>query len=317
MASPRVVLSNLRSLDRYLSGYHGVGRSTRFEQIVAEAFSHTVRLPFYTSATDIATTPHRVTWLGTIHSLHKAPPGGADAIARCFGFHCIIEATLTTGATQYQREFAQSIRHCEDYCTQNNVQHDDAFILFVCREISQDTYRSLRSHPQQEYRFVPIEVSDLAKILQTSILAFTMRHLELRGLFVDIHNSLRNSSTRADFRRSIMNHTKQWQKNVLSLEKSVFVGFRSYQAMQTFESRRHIGVGEILRKLQKHPIIGQYFNIIGDKISTEMIEDSSICHSFACKLASTFDGEVILEPVPGIDFRQRLQRLVHAVERIK
>jgi hypothetical protein len=108
----------------------------------------------------------------------------------------------------------------------------------------------------------------------------------------------------------------QWQKDVLRLEKTVFVGVKSYEAMQKI-GRQHIGATEILQKLQKHPVVNRYFKLIGDKVGADAIADALVTHSFAARLGTTYEDEQLFQPVPSVDFKHRGLRLIRAVEEIK
>ena len=316
MTSSRTILRNLKNYNQYLAQFHQSQRSTYFEKLIAEAFSNILYLPFYTSDNDDPNIPYRLTWQGIINSVSKAPQGKPDAIAYCYNYYLIIEATLKTGANQWALEFAQSIRHCEDFCNQNGIQQKDVFVLIVCTKLFRDTYRSIKNNPRQEYKLVPIEVSDLAKIFQASILAFTLRHLELRRLFHQISDCIRDSSSVRDFSESVDSSITRWQKDVLKLEKNAFIGVKSYEVMRKI-GRTHIGMSEILQKLQRHPIVNQYFNIIGEKIRSDTIGDGLVQQSLVSRLTPTYEGEELFEPVPCVDFKGRGLRLIDTVMRIK
>lgn len=316
MTSSRTVLKNLKNLNKYLAQFHQSQRSTYFEKFITEAFSNILYLPFHTSDNDDPNIPHRLTWQGSINPVSKAPRGKPDAIAYCYNYYLTIEATLKTGANQWAQEFAQSIRHCEDFCSQNGIQQKDAFVLMICTKLFRDTYRSIKNNPRQECKLIPIEVSELSRILETSILAFTMRHLELRRLFHQISDCIRDSSSVNDFYESVDSSITRWQKDVLKLEKSAFIGVKSYEAMRKI-GRTHIGMSEILQKLQRHPVVNQYFNIIREKIRGDTIENSLVQQSFASRLAPTYEGEELFEPVPRVDFKGRSVRLINTVMGIR
>lgn len=313
MPSSRVILRGLKDLDGYLNQFNLSQQSAAFERLIAEALSSILHLPFCTSDNNDSQIPNRVVWLGSTNPLSKAPSGKPDAIAHCCDFHLVIEATMRTGSNQWSREFAPSIRHCEDFCTDGGISRRDAYVLLVCTQLHVDTYRSIRNHPRQEYRLVPLEVADVERILQTSILAFTLRHLELRGLFHSLCDGIVASPSLPHFRSSVNGSIAQWQKDVLRLEKTVFIGIKSYEAMRRI-GRQHIGATEILQKLQKHPVVNQYFKLIDDKVGADVIVDALVSHSFAAKLGATYEDEQLFQPVPIADFRQRSLRLIHAVE---
>ena len=316
MLSSRTILKSLENVNQYLSQFHVSKRSTYFELLIAEVFSHIFYLPFYSSDNDDTKVYHRTVWCGKINPFSKASGREPDAISYCYNFHLIIEATLKTGTKQWSQEFAQSIRHCKDFCSQNSINPKDVFILLVCTEINRDVYCSIKNNPRQEYRLIPIKVSELTRILKTSILAFTMKHLQLRRLFHEIFECVRDSSSIRDLTKSVDESICGWQENVLKLEKNTFIGVKSYEAMRKI-GRTHIGVSEILQKLQDHWVVTQYFNIIGDKISNEISEDSLVQQSLASRLTPTYEGEELFEPVPYVDFKGRSLRLIDAVMRIK
>jgi hypothetical protein len=316
MASSRAILKNLKNINQYLAQFHQSQQSTYFEKLIAEAFSHILHLPFYTSDNDGTDIPHRVIWRGNINSTtSRAPEGGPDAIAYCYGFYLTIEATLKTGANQWTQEFAQSIRHCEDFCSQSQINPKDAFALLICNKMHRDTFRSIKGNPREEYILIPIEISEVSRILDTSILAFTMRHLELRRLLNHIPGCIKSSSSVDDYRRVLGELITNWQKEVLQIEKSAFIGVKSYEAMRK-TNRMHVGTSEILQKLQRHQTVNKYLRIIGEKLSVNSIEVCLIQQSLASQLSQTYEGEKVFSPVPFTDFRGRELKLLETVEAI-
>jgi len=315
MESSRTILKNLKNHNQYSANFPISQQSTYFEQLIAKAFGRILYLPFYASDNDDNKIPYRIVWQGMLNPIDKAPPG-PDAIAYCYGFYLIIEATLKTGAKQWSQEFASSIEHCENFCSQSRIATSDVYGLMVCSELHKRTYRSIKSNPEQEYRLIPIELSKLVRILETSILAFTMRHLELRGLLNQILGCIRSSPSVEDFSESVNDTITAWQKNVLKSERSAFFGVKSYEVMRKI-GRNAIGVTEILQRLQKYPIVGRYFNIIGEKPTLEEIEKDLMEQSLACPAGRTIQqDEPLFEPVPSVDFKGRNMRLIDAVMKI-
>lgn len=315
MMSSQTVLSHLEKLDEYLTNFAQEQHSTRFEQLIAQAFSRILYLPFYTSDNDDANISHRVTWFGSEKNVSSAPSRRADAIACAYDFYILIEATQKTGANQWTQEFAQSLRHCRDFLSQRGVQPNQVYITLITTELYEDTYESIRRPPRLETIFVPIEVPVLARILETSILTFTMRHLELRRLLHQISECVRSCSSISDFRKYVDDSIAKWQKDVLKLEKDAFIGVKSYEAMKRI-GRKAIGVGEIFGELQKHPTVTQYLDIISDKLLVDDIEKSLLQQSLAARLSPTYDGEELFQPVPSVDFKGRGLRLIKVVEEI-
>jgi len=318
MVSSRTTLKNLKNLDnyiRYITQNFPSKESTYFEKLIAEAFSKILYLPFYTIDNDDPNVTHRLTWQGSINPISKAPKGKPDAIAYCYNYYLIIEATLRTGSSQCAKEYAQSIRHCEDFCNHSKIPPKDVYVLLICTELHKDTYRTLKNNlGTEESKYIPIKVSELEKILQASILAFTLRHLDLRGLFHQIYKCIIKSSSLMAFSKSVNNSITGWQKDMLEIEKNAFIGVKSYEAMQKI-GRNQISTSEILHKLQKHPIVKQYFKIIDDKIGIKIIEESLLQQSFA-RLIPGFNEE-LFSPIPCEDFKSGSMRLIDAVMKIK
>lgn len=317
MGSPRTILKNLRNLDQYLSAFNISLRSTHFELLIAEAFSKILHLPFFDVDNDNPNIPYRVVWKGRANPIEKAPNNEPDAICFCYNFKLLIEATQKTNAKQCSQEFAAAIRHWEDFCNNTRTPKSEVYVLFVCSSLYKDTFRSIKANPTRDCKIVPIETSILQIVLETSNLALSMRHLEIRKLFHDICDSVRNSSSEGDFFIDIKKRVIKWQKDVLNLEKTFFTGLKSYETMRKI-GRNYIGMSEILERLQKHPVVKHYFGIIEDRIRNEIIKESLIKESLASILSITTTGEEeIFEPVPQCDFSGRCQRLVNAVVNIR
>jgi hypothetical protein len=318
MASSRTTLKILKNLNNYISHIaqnYPSKESTYFEKLIAETFSKILYLPFYTIDNDDPNVTHRLTWQGSIKPVSKAPKEKPDAIAYCYNYYLIIEATLRTGSSQCAKEYAQSIRHCEDFCNKNRIPPKDVFVLLICTELHKDTYRTLKNNlGEDESKYIPIKVSELEKILQASILAFTLRHLDLRGLFHQIYKCIINSSSLTAFSKSVNNSITGWKKDILNIEKNAFIGVKSYEVLRKI-GRNQISASEILHELQKHPIVKQYLKIIDEKISIKIIENSLVQQSFA-RLIPGFNEE-FFSPVPCEDFKRGGLRLIDAVMKIK
>jgi hypothetical protein len=109
----------------------------------------------------------------------------------------------------------------------------------------------------------------------------------------------------------------KWQISVLNSEKSVFIGLKSYEAMRRI-GRNAVGVSEILQRLQKHPNVAQYLNIIGTKLTVAEIENDLLKQSLARSAGKTItDNETLFEAVPCSDFKGRGLRFIEAVARIR
>jgi len=318
MISGRTILRYLRNLNQYLGQFPYNEKSTYFEHLISVAFSRGLYLPYYTIDNDDESVEQRVTWQGSDSSgdLSKSPAGKTDIIAYCCGFYLVIEATRKTGSGQWTDEFAQALRHCGAFVRTKGLDPRQVYIVLVTTRLHEDTYCSLRHQPPREYKFVPLETEVLVRILETSILAFTMKNIELRTLFNKIPKLLVSSSSLEDFRNTLDEESKTWQKEVLKQEKDTFIGVKSYEAMKKI-NRPAVVVGEIFDSLLKHPFVGQYLNIVGEKLSSCDIEKILVNESLGCRAGRTIQtDEPLLECVPCTDFKGRGLRLIRAVEGI-
>jgi len=317
MISGRTILRYLRNLNQYL-GQFPCKESTYFEHLITVAFSQGLYLPYYTFNSEDKSVEQRVTWNGSDINgvLSKAPARKTDIIAYCCGFYLIVEATRKTGSGQWTAEFGQALRHCRDFVRTERLDPRDVYIVLVTTELHEDTYSSLRHRPPREYKFVPLETEILARILETAILAFTMKHMELRTLFNKIPQLLISSSSLADFRNILEEESKTWQKEVLRQEKRAFIGVKSYEAMQKIP-RAAVAVSEILESLWRHPFVGQYLKIVGEELNGNEIEKILVEESLGCCAGRTIQtDEPLFECVPCTDFKGRGLRLIRAIERI-
>jgi len=287
-------------------------RSIYFERLIVHTFASILNLPFYSRDNDDANQKHRATWLGSDAGPSAAPPG-PDGVIRAYDFQILTEPTLKEGANQWSQEFAPCIRHGRTYVNQQRLTPTEVYVILVAPKLHVDTFRSIHAQSKSQPNVIPIEVSSLVDILGTSILAFSMRHLELRKLFNQIHNCVRSSNSIRKFCEHSSDAISTWQRHVLRLEKAAFIGVKSYQAMKKI-GRNHVGTSEILSRLQTHSYVLQYLKIIGESIQPSYIEESLIQQSLASQVGETQEGEELFCPVPSVDFTGRQQKLIKAVE---
>lgn len=311
--APRTIWQRLKDHTGYLSGYHQMYRSAIFEELISQSFSSLLYLPFFDSDTDDPSISHKVTWNGSRDSLTKAP-GGPDGIALSHGFSVVIEATLKSGTTQWSQEFAASLRHAENVSNNFDVEATSLFTILVTQNIHRDTYHSAKnSNETNPYKILPLELTALGTFVETAFLAFTLRHIEVRELFMNLLGILSSSSGLRDFRERSEKYAAEWQRKVLQLEKPTIIAVKSYEAMLKFR-RDHVGTSEILRSLKRHPTIKWYFARVGEGINPEMISKSLLQESLGALEVKLRSGEHIFSPVPLLDFKSRCKRRLQAVE---
>jgi hypothetical protein len=315
MISGRTILKHLRNIEKYL-GQFRYSESVHFENIIGLALSKALYLPFYTRENDDENVLHKVVWQGSDQSgsLVKAPAGKSDIIAYCYSFFLVVEVTRKTGSGQWTDEFAQAVRHCSDFVRTNGIEPNKVYIILITTKLHKDTYFSLRNYPGRKYRFVPIETDVLIRILQTAIMALTIRHFELRTILNKIPECLKNSSSLSNFRIILNEELENWQKQVLRREKRAFIGIKSYEAMRR-NPRTAVAVSEILQKLLRHPFVGQYLKILEEELNPSEIEKALIEESLCCCAGKTIQtDEFLFECVPCTDFKGRGLRFINAIE---
>jgi hypothetical protein len=311
METPRTILRNLKNLQQYLSRYPQSKQPAAFEYLITRAFSNILHLPFYSSDNDDPSINHRVVWNGNVTNMTKSP-NGADGIAYANDFFILIEASLKRGSGQWRQEFGPFVRHVDEFIKQKRLKAQDVYGVLLTPKLHIDTYRSIRHKP--EFNFIILETSHLIKILETSILACTIRHLELRQLFNKFSEFMRPQAI-GDFLKNLEVGITTWQKDVLATERRCFVGIKSYEVIRKI-GRPSVHTSEILKKLQRHPIVNRYVNIIGEKIAPQMISEALLSESLAVVVGKLPNGEEDFYPISIQDFKHRINRIITIVENV-
>jgi hypothetical protein len=291
-------------------------KAAYFEKLIAKTISEIYSIQFFSSRNDDPSVKYRLIWNGDdCHQLHVSPEGGADAIARCHNYFLIIEATLKGGANQWTQEYGSSIRHLDAFIQQEGCDCNQAYVLLVTPKISTDTYESIKSHPRGECKFIPIELASLHEILATSITVFTMKHLEIRRLLVDIPQIIRNSGDLDEYRILLQNHIIEWKKELFRREANTIIGLKSYEAMKKM-NRKQVGESEILQELEKSDDVKQYLAVIGKQITPTLIEESLVTQSLTAGITKTWDGEKFFHPIPYIEYKHRACNIICTVKNV-
>lgn len=313
MLTPEDTLNYLKDCSTYLTTFPQDEQPAHFENLIAQTFGHILYLPYFTQANENTRKKYRVTWHGNISPISKAPTG-QDATLYAHGFYGLIESTLTTGRTQWMREVGLAIDHYTEFTTQQGLDKKDVYLLLVAPKIYKDTYRGIRQKQEEGMNFIMLKVSALARILETSMLAFTTRHLDLRKLFSELLKCSRESSSLQDFLDNTDRCISTWQEDVLKKEKKVFIGIISYEAMRKI-GRKSIGISEILGELQTNPRVTRYLEIIHDELGTPIIERSLLSGSFGVFIGRDYTQEEHFCPVPLIEFKSRAKKIINALEK--
>lgn len=308
METARAILRLLKKHNEYLEGFPIEQQAARWEELIAKAFSHTLNIPFYSRDNDRKSVRFRVSWQGSGRPPSIAPSGTPDIVAYCYDFDLLVEPTLKTGANQWTQEYASSLRHCEDYITAKGLDPSNVYVIVVPLELHRDTYRSIRDRPRGSITFVPMEVTHLAKILQTSILASTMRHSELRRLLYKLQESIRTSSSLPNYHTSIDNLLTDWQKRVFGRGVLGFIGVKSCRIMWKLikeSDRRWISTSEIFEELVRDRFVTQYLRITGRGLDFATINESLLQGGFAIDITTEQETEeTFFQPLPHEDVKR-------------
>lgn len=314
MLTPENTLNYLKDHSTYLDAFLQGEQPAHFENLIAQTFGHIFYLPYFTQDNENTRKKYRVTWHGRTSPISKAPER-QDATLYAHGFYGLIESTLTTGRTQWVREFGPGIEHYTKFTTRQELDKRDVYLLLVAPNIYKDTYRGIRQKQEEGFNFIMLEVSTLVEILETSMLAFTTRHLDLRKLFSELLRCSKDSSSLQDFSDNTIRCISTWQQDILKKEKKVFVGVKSYEAMRKI-GRDVIGVSEILRELETQPRVTRYLEIINDELTALAIERSLLSGRFGVSIGRDFvEEEEYFRPVPLIEFKSRAEKIINALKK--
>lgn len=315
MISCLTLFKRLRDLSGYLSHYQTNQRSARFEQLVCEAFAGLLRLPFYDADNEHTGQQYRVTWRGSESSSATAP-AGPDGIARAHGFYLALEATRKTGTKQWSQEFPRCLDHARDLAKETDAAPADVYIVLVTTQTHLDTFNSVKAHnhhPTDGFRFVLMGLDELRTAVETSFLAFTMRHLDARKLLDDLLDCTSRAESLPGFRDRAAHYAAGWQGDVLELEKPSVLAVRSYAAMVKMR-RQHVAVSEILTRLNRDPVIRWYFGRIEGQLDPQTIAGSLLQESLGAAVGKLLGGDQLFCPVPLVEFETRCRRRLAAVE---
>lgn len=307
---------NLTNHRRYINRFIDRYRPAAFEYLAASAFSKIFYLPFQSNDTEDASITHRVIWHGRINRRLRTfskSPSGPDATCFCYGFYNLIETTLKVGTGQWRKEFIESLRHYDDFVTNNNVDKKDVYLTFIVPKLHKDTYTGFQPKVNESYNIILLESSWLAKIVDTSKMISTIRHLDLRYLFMNIIKIFQESTAFENFKADANKAISESQKDVITREKTVFFGLRSYEAMKKV-GRNTVGTSEILLNLHKDAKFKRYTKILGNIDLTSHIKEGLIFERLAYLIPSP--DENFFHKVNSPDFKARGLRLIKTVEEI-
>jgi len=311
MANLETAIENLRDLGAYLASFATEQRSTRFEHLVTKSLSHMLRLPFYTVDNDDSSIQHRVVWNGSEVNWSRGG-GTVDGIIYAYAFSIVVEATLKTGNRQFYDEFVRSLEHYQSFLNETDVRSEDCYLLLVMTELNNHTYTAIKQKVKERCRYVLLPISNFATMLETYTLAVTARHADLRLLLEKILACCEHSASMPNFLERSKEEIERWQQGVLEKEKSLFVGAKSYKALNSFG--RQAGAGEIYSELYSDSMVVHYFQAMGYELSYDDIVSSLERERLAYKAENIPSGEGVYFPLPFPDVKGRVKIFIEELE---
>jgi len=252
-------------------------------------------------------------WNGNLNPLRRSPGGTADCLVQANGFNCVVEMTRKTGSNQWTQEGAQIARHTTTARQTHGWQPVDTYTLFITERISRDSYFHLHGNPPQGLKIVILERDMLLKVLNTVILAFSMRNIEFRYLMEHLIECLEKCPSVNEYRKDAIGCLSIWGKKVLECEKNVYIGLKAYEAMKRI-GRIYVDPGEILKQLFNHPFVRQYLKTIEVRFDSGILEKSLVQQGLAVR-QRTFFGPLLIQ-VPPEDFANRGNRILDEAIRV-
>lgn len=280
LSSPRATLAELRDLSSFLGRYHDNQKSAIFEWIISKSFAGALNLPFFTSSDNDPAQKRKVLWNGSLSPISKAPPG-PDCLVHAYSYNCIVEPTRREGSSQWTQEGAQLIRHTTAAISQFRWSQSSTYSILVATKIANDTYYNFHINTSGA-KIVLLEVGNVIGVLETSVLAISMRAMELSSLMEEAFNHLRLCPSVSSYRSCVANSLSTWRQRILESEKHVFVGLKALKTMKNMNRDPPIGLGELYGKMTQNNWVKHYLGLLGQTLDLQLVADSLSRHGFAC-----------------------------------
>ncbi|MBM4094388.1 MAG: AlwI family type II restriction endonuclease [Planctomycetes bacterium] len=308
-------LCSARAPFDYLNQYEKDLRPVFFEELAVMSFAGLLHLPFYDAQTDDLGQPLRATWRGSRRDKQHAPGNASDGLIHAVGYSILVEATLSRKSDQWKREFAAAIRHAKAEEDALQAGPQDVYCALVAPEISDDTFESIRSHNERAgCKLIPLELQALAQALETSAMAFTLRHADVRRLFIRLVDCIKECPDTDAWRKETTNCLSNWQREVLKHEKSTMLAIKSYEAIIR-SGRKQVAMSDILVALNSDRTILSYFEAIQESFYDQIVEQSLLQESLVVETSKLdLTGERFLVPISLADFCSRCDRRRKAIE---
>jgi len=298
-----------RSPFGYLNDFDKALRPTRFEELAVEAFAGLLHVVFYDAPTEDAEQVLRATWRGGGPDTRNAPGNAADGLIRAAGFFILVEATLREKSDQWAREFAQVVRHAKQETKSLDTDPADVYCVLVAPTVFDDTFESTRSYNERSpHKIIPLELKPLAHAVETSAMALTIRHADVRRLLIRLVECLAACSDVGSWRRQVQGCVSAWRSEVLAQEKTTTIALKSYEAMIRSGQER-MAMSEILLFLNRDRTLQAYLKRLRVSVDPKLVEGSLVQESLVAETKKIdLTGDIFFVPIPLTDFCARCDR---------
>jgi len=313
------ILRSLQNIEEYICKVPKDEVPIYFEFLIAEAFSCIYQLPLYTQ--EIAqqeAVMNQVMWRGktdlTGRPISWAPGGGPDVIVNAFGYHVLVESTLTTGNIQWTREFAPIVRHLREYIDYKELEKSDVYMLFVVKEIADDTFASLVDQAKKGFNTIPLTVDLLEHIVETAFYLPFIPHAEVRSLLNAFQEKLATSYTIDEYVGIVKEEVLHWEKNILKDHEDLYLALNAYNIIER-SKRKFITVDDLFEVLNQEEKVGRFYDLIERILRKETIVRCLLYYGLA--QSQRFAGDIILRAVPWNEFRSRMFKILGAFSKMR
>lgn len=282
MSECRKIRAEIKDIDSYLKQFNHLQRSPELEKLTSQALSLIFRLHLFSMKTDNKETTNKVVWLGQDgNNPQNAPADGADAIIYTKDFQVLIEVTESTNVKQWEREFSRAIKHLDRYITKNKRRRDNTYLLLIIREISIDTYLSIRPKIDEGFHISFLTFTDISRILQACDLAIQVRHSKIGQLLGSLARDVLDTPTLPVYNKKATHTISEWRKSLLKDDQLAYVGVKSYNLFKNLTPMKHLNASYIATELFTQKEVKAYFKILNEPLLKEYVYKGMLTLGFA------------------------------------
>ncbi|MGD0996663.1 MAG: AlwI family type II restriction endonuclease [Candidatus Bathyarchaeia archaeon] len=313
MSACQTIRKNIKDVDSFIASFRHEEQSARVELLFSKALSYMFHLPFYTFPTNNPYVQHKVVWYGEKEMCPiGAPANYPDAIVYARHFDVLMEVTRNTGTRQWDREYARTVRHFQDYIKKWKKERDSVFLLLIVNDINRDTFTSVQAKNREGYNILPITFQNFERILEVCDLAVGLRHFDLRILFSRLIRNLIDSQSLTAYNKCAKRSVLDWRVTLLDRYRLAYVAVKGYQVFVT-ENRQHLGASEIATEIYTERDVKNYFKILGKTPQKEDVIDGMLTFGFASD-AGLPQTDMILSLVSPLEIRERIKEIMETID---